>query len=109
MYVQLTCKKFQFGTSMINNAPLKDSRLNIRCDTYSRQLLDKAAAYNHVSVSKFVLSQALASAQQIVQNHEAITLDVTDFQAFLSALDTPTEMNPALKRAFARHADQVIR
>ena len=93
----------------MNTATSKENRLNIRCDSHSRQLLDKAAAYSHVSVSKFVLSHALASAQQIVQSHEAITLTDADFQAFLSALDTSSEPNPALKRAFSRHAEQVVR
>ncbi|TAN47956.1 MAG: DUF1778 domain-containing protein [Methylococcaceae bacterium] len=85
----------------------KESRLNIRCDIHARQLLEKAAAYAHVSVSEFVLSYALASAQQVVQTHESITLQPTDFQNFLAALDAPTAPNAALMRAFERHAAQV--
>lgn len=85
----------------------KESRLNIRCDNYTRQLLDKAASYVHVSISEFVLSNALASAERIVQEHESITLNPKDFESFLAALDTPTPSNAALSRAFQRHADQV--
>lgn len=88
---------------------LKESRLNIRCDSRTRQLLDKAASYAHVSISEFVLSHALASAERVVQEHESITLKPKDFDAFLAALDTPTKPNSALKRAFKRHADQVRR
>src|SRR5919198_19145 len=72
----------------MNTAMIRESRLNIRCDLRARQLLDKAA-YTHVSVSEFVLSHALASAEQVVQAHESITLTPTDFQAFFAALDTP--------------------
>ena len=86
---------------------LKEGRLNIRCDHRSRELLDRAATYAHVSVSEFVLSNALASAEQVVQAHESITLQPEDFQAFLSALDAPARPNAALKRAFKRHAEQV--
>jgi uncharacterized protein (DUF1778 family) len=93
----------------MNTSTIKESRLNIRCDLRARQLLDKAAAYAHVSVSEFVLSHALASAEQVVQAHESITLTPTDFQAFLAALDTPVEPNAALNRAFDRHAKQVRR
>jgi uncharacterized protein (DUF1778 family) len=82
--------------------------LSIRCDSQTRKLLDKAAAYTHVSVSEFVLAQARASAEQIVQAHESITLNQADFQAFLSALDAPSEPNTALDRAFKRHAEQVV-
>ena len=87
--------------------PLKEGRLNIRCDHRSRELLDRAATYAHVSVSEFVLSHALASAEQVVQAHESIILKPEDFQAFLAALDAPASPNAALERAFARHAEQV--
>lgn len=93
----------------MNTATIKENRLNIRCDARTRQLLDKAAAYAHVSVSEFVLSHALASAEQVVQEHESITLTPADFQAFLATLDEPAEPNAALQRAFDRHAAQVGR
>lgn len=88
---------------------LKENRLNIRCDNHARQLLDKAASYAHVSISEFVLSNALASAQRVVQEHESITLKPKDFEAFLAALDTPAKPNAALKHAFKRHAAHVSR
>jgi uncharacterized protein (DUF1778 family) len=89
----------------MNSKTTRESRFDIRCDLRTRQLLDKAAAYAHVSVSEFVLSHALASAEQIVQAHESITLMPADFQAFLAALDTPVEPNAALDR----HARQIRR
>ncbi len=88
---------------------VKENRLNIRCDNHARQMLNKAAAYAHVSVSEFILSHALASAEQVIQAHESITLDTADFQAFLAALDEPVQPNAALSRAFDRHSEQVER
>jgi uncharacterized protein (DUF1778 family) len=93
----------------MTTAPTKESRLNIRCDNHARELLDRAAAYSRVSVSEFVLSRALASAEQVVQAHEAITLSPSDFEAFLAALDAPSKPNAALKRALARRTKQVRR
>jgi len=87
----------------------KESRLNIRCDNHTRQLLDKAANYAHVSISEFVLTHALKSAERVVQEHESITLKPKDFEAFLAALDAPGKPNAALKRAFNRHDKQVSR
>lgn len=84
----------------------KESRLTIRCNPRARELLDKAATYAHLSVSEFVLSHALASAEKVVQENEAITLTPRDFQAFLAALDAPTAPNLALKNAMKRHAKQ---
>lgn len=90
-----------------SNTALKDSRLNIRCDTQARALLDRAAAYTRVSVSEFVLKNALATAEAVVQEHEAITLAGDDFRAFLMALDAPAKSNAAITRALKRHAEQV--
>jgi len=73
----------------------------------SRALLDRAAAYARVSVSEFVLKNALATAEAVIQEHEAITLTGKDFRAFLTALDAPAKPNAAMKRALKRHADQV--
>lgn len=89
------------------STPVKDTRLHIRCDQAARHLLDKAAAYRHMSVSEFVLRNALEQAQAVVQANEAITLSQQDFDAFLTALDAPAPPAPALQRAFQRHADQV--
>ena len=85
----------------------KDHRLHIRCDHEIRRLLDKAAAYAHMSVSEFVLRNAVEQAQSVVQAHEAVTLSQNDFAAFLDALDAPAPANPALQRAFLRHAKLV--
>lgn len=93
----------------MGNTAVKESRLNIRCDSHARELLDRAATYAHVSVSEFVLSHALISAEKVVQANESITLKPADFQAFLSALDTPLKPNSALKKAFKLHATRVAR
>jgi uncharacterized protein (DUF1778 family) len=93
----------------MESTTVKESRLNIRCNGHARELLDKAATYAHVSVSEFVLSHALASAEKVVLANECITLKSEDFQAFLASLDTPAKPNSALKKAFKRHAKQVSR
>lgn len=109
MYAQMAYNGLlgRFDT-MSTTAP-KESRLNIRCNVRARALLDKAASYAHVSVSEFVLSHALASAEQVVLENEAITLPPDHFQAFLAALDKPVKPTAALKRAMKRHAEQVRR
>lgn len=70
-------------------------------------MLDKAASYARMSVSEFVLKNAVEQAQTVVQAHEAVTLSQHDFAAFLDALEAPATANPALQRASARHAKQV--
>jgi uncharacterized protein (DUF1778 family) len=91
--------------NLVNTTTIKENRLNIRCNNHTRKLLNKAAAYAHVSISEFVLSHALASAKRVIQEHELITLQPADFQAFLAALDEPVDSNAALSRAFNRHSE----
>ena len=93
----------------MSQAATKDHRLHLRCDERTRQLLDKAAGYTHANLSEFVLSQAVAAAERIVQEQESITLRAEDFQAFLAAIDAPAEPNAALRRAWERHSEQVDR
>jgi uncharacterized protein (DUF1778 family) len=93
----------------MGNTAVKERCLNIRCDKRARELLTKAASYAHVSVSEFVLSHALASAEKVVQANECVTLKPDDFRAFLAALDTLARPDPALKKAFKRHAELVSR
>ena len=88
---------------------IKGNRLYVRCDDRARQLLDKAATYARVSVSEFVLSHALVSAEQLVQARESITLTAKKFQAFLSVLDRPAKPNAVLKRAFKRQSENAGR
>jgi uncharacterized protein (DUF1778 family) len=71
----------------------KDTRLHIRCDQEVLRLLYKAAAYAHMSVSEFVLRNAVDQAQSVVQAHEAMTVSQDDFAAFLDALDAPAQPN----------------
>lgn len=85
----------------------KDSRLHIRCDQDAKNLLDKAAGYARMSVSEFVLKNALEQAESLVQAHEPMRLSPKDFAAFLDALDTPPKKNAALQRAFQHHAKVV--
>ncbi|AGX86925.1 DUF1778 domain-containing protein [Candidatus Symbiobacter mobilis] len=88
-------------------ATVKDTRLHIRCNQQVRHLLDKAAAHSHMSVSEFVLQNAVHHAQAVLAAHETITLSQEDFALFLKALDTPVTPNAALQRAFACHDEQV--
>jgi len=93
----------------MGNTIIKENRLDIRCDDHARELLYKAATYARISVSEFVLSHALASAEKVVQANECIAVKPEEFRAFLAALDTPARPNPAMKKAFKRHGKRVSR
>ncbi len=94
---------------MTNTETAKQERMHIRLDTLSKQKLERAAAYAHKSLSEFVLGQALHAADEVIQEHETLTLSEADWETFLDALENPPRPNAKLKQAFAEHKKRVQR
>ncbi|MEE9338981.1 MAG: DUF1778 domain-containing protein [Methylococcaceae bacterium] len=88
---------------------IKQERMHIRLDILSKQKLEKAASYSHKKLSEFVLSQSLAAAENIISEHEQLTLSTNDWELFLDALENPPAKNTKLKEAIALHKRSVIR
>jgi molecular chaperone HtpG len=103
------CSCNQQGVRYGNTQPSRKAASTSAATATCANCSTRAATYLHVSVSEFVLSNALASAEKVVQANERITLSPEDFQAFLAALDSPAKPNASLQRAFDRHEEQVSR
>jgi uncharacterized protein (DUF1778 family) len=88
---------------------IKQERMHIRLDTVSKQKLEKAASYSNKKLSEFVLSQSLAAAENIISEHEHMTLSQPDWDLFLDALENPPAKNAKLTEALALHKKSVIR
>ena len=80
-------------------------RVHLRLDSGSKRKLERAAGYEQVSVSRFVVSNAVAAAERIIEARERVVLTATDWEAFHEALLTPSTPNPALKRAARRYRE----
>ena len=93
---------------MITTEASKQQRMHIRLDAYSKQKLEKAASYSHKSLSEFVLSQSLTAAEQVISEHEQITLSAADWELFLDALENPPPRNNKLKQALQLHQKSVM-
>ncbi len=85
----------------------KQARLHIRVDPPNKRLLERAAAHEHKSLSEFVLTEALQSAERVIRERERIVLSESDWNVFMDALETPPAPAAALRRAFRAHAKQV--
>jgi uncharacterized protein (DUF1778 family) len=68
---------------MTNADTIKQERMHIRLDTLSKQKLERAAAYVHKNLSEFVLGQALHAADEVIHEHESLTLNQADWNKFL--------------------------
>jgi uncharacterized protein (DUF1778 family) len=94
---------------MANTDTVKQERMHIRLDTLSKQKLERAATYAHKSLSDFVLGQALHAADEVIQEHETLTLNEADWEVFLDALENPPKPGKKLTQAIAEHKKRVQR
>lgn len=85
----------------------KQQRMHIRVDATSKQKLERAAAYQQKSLSEFVLGQALDAADEVIREHETLTLAEVDWALFLDALESPPKPSVRLAQAFAEHDRRV--
>lgn len=89
--------------------PVKQERMNIRLDTASKKTLEQAASYSQKSLSEFVIGRALQAANEVIKDHELISLNQADWDPFLNALEHPPAANSRLKQAFSDHRKRVNR
>ena len=86
---------------------MKRERMHLRLDAKSKRKLERAAAYEETSVSHFVLVNAVAAAERVIEAQERIILSATDWDAFHDALHNPPEPNAALRKAARRFRARV--
>jgi uncharacterized protein (DUF1778 family) len=88
-------------------ADVKRDRMHLRLDARAKRTLERAAAYAETSVSDFVLANAVAAAERVIDSHEKITLSALDWDVFYDALINPPEPNEKLKEAARRYRERV--
>jgi uncharacterized protein (DUF1778 family) len=81
----------------------KSERMSLRIDAEGKRTLERAASYTGSSMSDFVITRALAAANEVIRAREAVMLSGRDWDAFLDALVNPPEPSADLERALRRH------
>ena len=89
----------------MSHAVLSKERLSLRLDGVAKRKLEQAAAYSNTSMTKFVLESALNHADEIVQEHERVTLQTEDWDVFYDALLNPPKPNEAMREAMKWYRD----
>jgi uncharacterized protein (DUF1778 family) len=85
----------------------KDERINLRLKHSAKKILERAASFEGQTVSKFVLSSALARAEKTVQEHQAMMLNAGEAEAFFDALSAPVRFNKKLSSALDEYRHRV--
>ena len=81
----------------------KNERINIRLIQSAKSLIERAAAYEGKTVSSFILSSAVASAEKTVHEHESLPLNEQDAQRFFDALAKPIRFKKKRSKALVEH------
>jgi len=81
----------------------REAPINIRALRAQRDLIDKAAAVRNKTRSDFMLEAACQEAENILLDRRLFHLKDEEYEAFESALKTPVDDNPALRKLLARN------
>ena len=92
---------------MSQTAEAKRDRMHLRLDAKAKRTLERAAAYAETSVTDFVLANAVAAAERVINSHEKISLSARDWDVFYDALINPPKPNEKLKKAARRYRERV--
>jgi uncharacterized protein (DUF1778 family) len=76
----------------------RSQKLDLRLTPSAKRALQAAAAVAHRSVSEFVLESALARADDTLADRRNFGLNLTQWKAFMAALDAPPRPLPRLER-----------
>ena len=55
---------------MAKTAELKHDRVHLRMDARTKRKLERAAAYEEMTVSRFVLANAVAAAERVIESRK---------------------------------------
>ena len=92
---------------MSQTSTAKSERFNIRLDPAAKERIEQAASFEGKTASSFILSSALAQAEQTIRKHETMVLKRRDAEVFFDALLQPSAMNSRLAAALKEHALRV--
>ena len=80
-------------------ASSQHARIEARVSLKQKELFERAAAIEGVTLTDFAISSMNRAATSVVQEHTTIDLSVRNQRAFVEALRNPPEPNEALREA----------
>jgi uncharacterized protein (DUF1778 family) len=83
-------------------------RLNLRLNPTAKRRIEQAASVEGKTVSNFIVSSAMATAERTIREHETMVLTRRDAEIFLDAIIGPPRPNPKLLQALEEHRRRVV-
>ena len=92
---------------MPKSAAARDDRIELRATKEEKRLLARAAAYERLDMTSFVMRSALPAARDVVDRAERIVLSERDSERVLALLEDPPKPTAALLSAARRRVARV--
>lgn len=93
---------------MTRSVTSKSQRINLRLDVAAKRKIEQAASLDGRTVSGFILSSALESADDAIRAHEAMVLSRRDAEVFFDAILDPPPPGEALANAMREYRRRVV-
>jgi uncharacterized protein (DUF1778 family) len=84
-------------------------RIDVRLREEQKTRIERAAGIKGVSLTDFIIQNALEVANRTIREHEAWELGRPDAEAFFSALIRPPKPTPRLMRSAKRYKERYLR
>jgi uncharacterized protein (DUF1778 family) len=84
-------------------AEARSARLAARLSPEQKRIVERAAAINHQPVSQFMVVSTMRAAQEIIQQHDIMSLTARDSLAVMEALLHPEPAGTKLQDVAARY------
>jgi uncharacterized protein (DUF1778 family) len=93
---------------MARSAASKSERINLRLDVAAKRKIEQAASLDGRTVSGFILSSALESADDAIRAHETMVLSRRDAEVFFDAIIDPPPPGETLANAMKEYRRRVV-
>ena len=92
---------------MPQTRPARSERINLRLSDAAKQRIEQAASVEGKTVSAFIVSSALETAEKTIDKYETLELAREDAIRFLDALSNPPPVNDRLRAALDEHERRI--
>ncbi len=84
-------------------------RIDVRLRPEQKAEIERAAEIKGLTVTDFIVQNAVANARQAIREHETWTLERPDAELFAAALMKPAKPGPRLAAAAKRYKEHFVR
>lgn len=97
-------------TPLLEESPRKvRDRIDVRLRPEQKTEIEKAASIKGLTVTDFIIQNAVASAKQTIRDYESWTLERPDAELFAAALTEPASLGPQLTQVANRYKERFLR